>query len=251
MSDASPRIVLTGGPGGGKSTAAAFLAREFAERLWVLPEAATLLYQGGLPRGSSEEGVRVAQRCIFTVQRSIEHAHAVEQRGRVQLCDRGTVDGAAYWPGGPDAFFAAMGTSHERELARYDAVVFLRTAATCPGGYERDVRVRTEARDEALALDGAVLDLYRDHPQLVVIPAEEAFLGKLDRVADAVRSVLAGIGTDVEAASSRPIPARVGPVPGPDPLGVVASALRRGVSSRGEPARDAARPRPAGASAPR
>ncbi|MCZ4496431.1 MAG: hypothetical protein JWM25_1014, partial [Thermoleophilia bacterium] len=32
------RIVLTGGPGSGKSTAAAFLAREFVEDLWVLPE---------------------------------------------------------------------------------------------------------------------------------------------------------------------------------------------------------------------
>ena len=48
---------------------------------------------------------------------------------RILLCDRGTLDGAAYWPGEPEEFFAAIGTSLEAELARYDAVIFFETAA--------------------------------------------------------------------------------------------------------------------------
>ena len=38
------------------------------------------------------------------------------------LCDRGTVDGAAYWPGEPHHFFDEIESTLERELARYDAV---------------------------------------------------------------------------------------------------------------------------------
>ena len=91
------RIVLTGGPGSGKSTAAAFLAREFTDELWVLPESATLLYKGGLPRAKEDLGQQLAQRAIFTVQRSLEDATALQHPGRVQLCDRATIDGAVSW----------------------------------------------------------------------------------------------------------------------------------------------------------
>src|SRR5690606_36961897 len=138
------RIVLTGGPGSGKSTAAAVLAREFVDDLWVLPESATLLYKGGLPRATTDLGQQVAQRAIFGVQRSLEEAALLQHPDRVQLCDRSTLDGAAYWPDGSSSFFAAMGTTRERELARYDAVVFMHTAALLPAGYERDMDVRTE-----------------------------------------------------------------------------------------------------------
>ena len=44
------RIVLTGGPGGGKTTAGDLFRREFGERVVLVPEAATLLFSGGFPR---------------------------------------------------------------------------------------------------------------------------------------------------------------------------------------------------------
>lgn len=183
------RIVLTGGPGGGKSTIASFLAREFDRDVWVLPEAATLLYRGGMPRGKSDMGVQVAQRAIFSVQRSLEQAFGLQHPERLQLCDRGTVDGAAYWPDGHDAFFRMMGTSHELELSRYDAVIFLHTAATLPGGYERD-QVRTEERDLAVELDERMYELWSPHPRLVSVRSTESFHAKLEIVVDAVRQLV-------------------------------------------------------------
>lgn len=42
------RVVLTGGPGGGKTTAADLDRREIGDEVVVVPEAATLLYFGGL-----------------------------------------------------------------------------------------------------------------------------------------------------------------------------------------------------------
>ncbi len=44
------RIVLTGGPGGGKTTAADLFRREIGDRVVIVPEAATILFQGGFPR---------------------------------------------------------------------------------------------------------------------------------------------------------------------------------------------------------
>lgn len=184
------RIVLTGGPGSGKSTAAAFLAREFVDDLWVLPESATLLYKGGLPRATTDMGQQVAQRAIYTVQRSLEDATLLQHPDRVQLCDRATIDGAAYWPDGPEAFFRALGTTHAAELARYDAVVFMHTAARMPAGYERDMDVRTEDQDEAVELDQRMFQLYADHPRLVSVESSASFLDKLIAVRTAIDEML-------------------------------------------------------------
>src|SRR5262249_25080846 len=43
------RIVVTGGPGGGKTTAADMFRREMGPALVVVPEAATILFAGGFP----------------------------------------------------------------------------------------------------------------------------------------------------------------------------------------------------------
>lgn len=43
---------------------------------------------------------------------------------RILLCDRGTIDGAAYADGDPQDFFASVNTTFEAELARYDGVIF-------------------------------------------------------------------------------------------------------------------------------
>ena len=123
------RVVLTGGPGGGKTTAADLYRREIGDQVVVVPEAATLLYTGGFPRTGKKGVRRATQRAIYHVQKNLEEAHAEAYRSRVLLCDRGTVDGAAYWPGDPMLFFKHVETSLERELARYDAVIFFETAA--------------------------------------------------------------------------------------------------------------------------
>ncbi|MCW2927357.1 MAG: hypothetical protein JWM86_1325 [Thermoleophilia bacterium] len=226
------RIVLTGGPGSGKSTAAAFLAREFVDDLWVLPESATLLYKGGLPRATSDLGQQVAQRAIYTVQRSLEDATALQHPDRVQLCDRATVDGAAYWPDGSDAFFRTLATSRASELARYDAVVFMHTAARMPAGYERDLDVRTEDRDEAIALDRRMFELYADHPRLVTVESSASFLDKLVAVRGAIAALLDpefdDVGGALGAASSAV--ASSGPQPVASPRDTVFPRPLRGIT---------------------
>jgi predicted ATPase len=173
------RIVLTGGPGGGKTTAADLFRREIGERVALVPEAATLIFSGGFPRSNQQEAVHAAQRAIYAVQQSLEDVQAALFPGRVLLCDRGTLDGAAYWPGDSKAFFAEIESSLEKELARYDAVIFFETAAAGGMSIEGGNTVRNETQEQAIKLDQKLRALWSQHPKFTLIPHNPSFFKKI------------------------------------------------------------------------
>ncbi len=187
------RVVVTGGPGGGKTTAADLFRREIGDRVVVVPETATLLFSGGFPRpdSSEEEAIRSVQRAIFHVQRNLEDIQSAHYPDRLLLCDRGTVDGAAYWPDGTQDFFASVGSTHQAELERYDAVLFFETAARGGHGFESENRFRTESQAEAVALDGRLRDVWRDHPHFVLIPHATSFVRKMTMALGMLESLVA------------------------------------------------------------
>lgn len=174
------RVVLTGGPGGGKTTAADLYRREIGEGVVIVPEAATLLYTGGFPRRGPEEVMQATQRAIYHVQKNLEDAHYANYRHRVLLCDRGTVDGAAYWPGEPADFFSHLGTTLEDELSRYDAVIFFETAAVGGISIEGGNPTRTESLEAARTLDQRLRSLWEKHPNFVLVPHNASFLRKVN-----------------------------------------------------------------------
>jgi predicted ATPase len=173
------RIVLTGGPGGGKTTAADLLRRELGSRVVVVPEAATILFAGGFPRSQQWDANRAAQSAIFHVQRNLEDVQSALYPERVLLCDRGTVDGAAYWYDGQDAFFHTVGTNLDAELARYDAVVFFETAAVAGLSIEGGNPVRNESLSQAVELDARLRALWSRHPRFTLVPHSSSFLEKI------------------------------------------------------------------------
>ena len=164
------RIVVTGGPGGGKTTAADLFRRELGDQVVVVPEAATLLFAGGFPRVDDALARRAAQCAIYHVQRNLEDVQSARYPDRILLCDRGSVDGAAYWPGDPSEFFAAVGTTEAAELERYDAVIFFECAAVGGLSIEGGNPVRTESMAQALDLDRRLRTLWARHPRFVVVP---------------------------------------------------------------------------------
>lgn len=173
------RIVLTGGPGGGKTTAADLFRREIGERVVIVPESATLLFSGGFPRSKQPAAVAATQQAIFQVQRQLENVQSVLYPDRVLLCDRGTIDGAAYYPGDPDQFFAELGTTLEAELARYDGVVFFESAAVGGMNIEGGNPIRNETLEQAAALDGRLRKLWMQHPRFVLIRHNSSFFKKI------------------------------------------------------------------------
>jgi predicted ATPase len=173
------RIVLTGGPGGGKSTAADMFRREIGDRVVIVPEAATILYGGGFPRPFQPHARRSAQQAIFHVQRNLEDVQSRLYPNRILLCDRGTVDGAAYWPGTPDEFFSEMGTSLAAELDRYDTVIHFETAAAGGIGIEGGNPVRNESLEQAMEIDKKLRSVWSAHQNFHVIPHNISFLAKI------------------------------------------------------------------------
>lgn len=173
------RIVVTGGPGGGKTTAADLFRREIGDRVVIVPEAATMMFQGGFPRCQDADAVRSAQRAIYHVQRNLEDIQAIRYPDRILLCDRGTIDGAAYWPEQDGDFFDHLGTTIEDELARYDGVIFFESAAVGGLGIEGGNPARRETIAEAAALDAKLRHYWSRHERFVVVHHNPSFFKKI------------------------------------------------------------------------
>jgi predicted ATPase len=177
------RIVLTGGPGGGKTAVLELIRLNFCEHVRVLPEAAGIVFGGGFPRGESIAVKQAAQRAIFHIQRELEAAG--DDGPAIVLCDRGTVDGAAYWTGGGE-LWSAVGTTLEEELRRYDAVIHLRTP-DANNGYNHRNPLRIESVETAAALDAKILALWESHPHRYVVEVSPDFLAKARQALELLR----------------------------------------------------------------
>lgn len=97
LSSDAARVVLTGGPGAGKTVISRRLAAEHPDRFVLVPEAATQVYDSLGTRWDrlGLEGRRDVQRRIYRLQIEQEDLLAAQHPGKTLLLDRGTIDGAA------------------------------------------------------------------------------------------------------------------------------------------------------------
>ena len=164
-----PVIVLTGGPGGGKSTLLEELRRDpvWTGRFAALPEAVFMMRSVGIsPRK------RLFQRVMVYLQMALEDGldRALgPDNPRLILCHRGSLDPLAYWidRGWPEeAFFTYTESTREQHDQRYTAVIHLVTAAD--GAVDHYTRWpeahRPERTEDAVRLDGLLHRVWRDHP---------------------------------------------------------------------------------------
>lgn len=178
------RVVLTGGPGAGKTAVLELIRQSFCEHVHVLPEAAGIIFGGGFPRSTTADAtLRAGQRAIFYVQRELEAAHT--ENAAILLCDRGTIDGLAYWPG-PEDLLDSVGTTLAEQLARYAAVIHLRTP-DARTGYNRDNPLRIETAEEARAVDDRIAQAWSQHPRRFVVEPTDNFLTKAARALELLR----------------------------------------------------------------
>ena len=133
------RIVLTGGPCGGKSTALAHIAERMQAlgfTVYRVPEAATIVLGGGVNIQGISPEVRVGlQEAILKVMMNLEDAFYemahYSQQPVIVLCDRGVMDVQAYLD---DHSWTALLDEHNWTAVglrdkRYEAVLHLVTAA--------------------------------------------------------------------------------------------------------------------------
>lgn len=182
------RVVLTGGPGAGKTALLDALRGSLCEHVRVLPEAASLVFGGGFPRHETGSCREAAQRAIYYVQRELESC-ADGHNPAIVLCDRGTVDGLAYWPGNPERFWVSVSTTAADELARYDAVIHLRTPDV-QHGYNHLNPLRTESPSDAAQIDARIHRAWEAHPRRFEVASSMDFDSKLAHALKILRAEL-------------------------------------------------------------
>jgi hypothetical protein len=167
-----PCIVLTGRPGGGKTS----LMREWhaqdphARRWLPLPEAAPLLFQTGL-----DGHKQLFQRAVVQLQMTLEQACAeAADQGQILICHRGTLDALAYWLRNgwqEQEFFTVTGMTLEEHLQRYRGVIHLQTTAIGTESYycRWPNAHRPETRAKAAEIDRLCAHAWVKHPHYVLI----------------------------------------------------------------------------------
>ena len=186
------KIVLTGGPCAGKTTALSWISNYFSKRgysVLFVPETATELISNGVSPWScgTNYDYQSHQIKLQKVKEEIfESAAKTMKNDKILIvCDRGILDNKAYMK---DAEFKRilkeMNTSEIKERDAYDAVFHLVTAAK---GKE-DVytltnnAARTETPEEARKLDDKIISAWTGHPHFRIIDNSTEFEEKLERL---------------------------------------------------------------------
>lgn len=195
------KIVLTGGPCGGKSTAVERIKEELHKvgyTVLYVNEAATELIKGGVAPwtcGTHKD----FQHAVLSVQQAKEHA--VERAAATMtdkekiliICDRGALDNKAYLEDGAySQFLREIGINEVELRDSYDGVFHLVTAANGAEAFytTENNAARTETLEEARELDRRLIAAWTGHPHLRVIDNSTNFEGKMRRLVDEIITLL-------------------------------------------------------------
>jgi hypothetical protein len=206
------RIVLTGGPCAGKSTAMSIIQQRLGQmdkvRVFCVPEAATLMVAAGHQWVElNRERIIEFQLALLRLQLCIEDQLCAIARATgkpsVVLCDRGAMDGRAFCsPEDFDELLKRGGYTLERLRDRYDAIIHLVTCAIgAEAHYNLDNPARTETPAEAAQTCTRLRSCYLGHPQLRIIDNSTDFNGKVDRCVKFIKTLLGS--TDEESGMKR------------------------------------------------
>lgn len=183
------RIVLTGGPGAGKTAILEMAQKYFCEHVFILPEAASIIFGGGFWRNNTVSAKKAAQRAIYHVQKEIETMVEEEYKIAIALCDRGTIDGLAYWPSEESLFWKDLMTTKEKEFSKYSAVIHLRTP-TLKEGYNNLNPIRIESAKEARIIDERIVHVWDGHPKRFFVDSTDNFFDKVSKTIELIHNEL-------------------------------------------------------------
>lgn len=196
------KIVLTGGPCAGKTTALARIEETLTEegyKVLIVGESATELIKGGIrPFGVHKFDIIKFQDLIlkYQLQKEMlyeEAARSLDSEKIVIIYDRGILDNKAYIK--DDEFTSLLENLNLSEIElmdNYDLVLHLVTAAD---GKEEcytlaNNQARSESASDAKKLDSKTLNAWNGHPNLRIIGNETHFEEKINRVMNEVHNLL-------------------------------------------------------------
>ena len=186
------KIVITGGPCAGKTTAMSRIQSTFTQKGYTvlfIPETATELITGGIAPwscGSNRDFQSSLLRLQIQKQIIYEQAAKTMQTDKVLIvCDRGALDNKAYMSAQEFAdLLEELGTNEVDLRDSYDAVFHLVTAAKGAEEFYTTANntARTETIEEAAALDDKLISAWTGHPHLRMIDNSTDFDAKMKRL---------------------------------------------------------------------
>jgi CYTH domain-containing protein/thymidylate kinase len=200
------RIVLTGGPCAGKTTALVRVIEHFNSlgfKVFCVPEVPTIYSLAGWNYNTPNrqlyfEGERAILETQLTLEDHFSRLASVCNKPVLVVCDRGTMDISAYMaPEEWEHITADLNTNSNVLRERYDAILHLVSAADGAEQYYTTATnvTRYEKADEeglrlARELDKKVIKAWTGHPHLRVINNHDDFEQKMNRVIREISNVL-------------------------------------------------------------
>ena len=194
------KIVITGGPCAGKSTAMSWVQKAFTQMGYAVlfvPETATELITGGVAPWTCGTNADY-QKCQMKLQIEkekvfCEAAATMSAEKILIICDRGTLDNKAYKTESEfDSLLVSMGMNEVELRDHYEAVFHLVTAAKGAVEFYTTVNnsARTETPEQAAVMDDKLISAWTGHPHFRVIDNSTGFEEKMRRLIAEISSFL-------------------------------------------------------------
>lgn len=194
------KIVVTGGPCGGKTEAKRWIDRignELGYTVLFIPEVATEFISGGVAPWTC--GTNLEYQIVQSeLQLKFEELFLRAAKGMpkdkiLMVCDRGFMDNKAYMT--DEEYQAVLDYFHlttQNVLDSYDGVFHLVSAgkglAEC---YQLETNsARIETADEAAILDDKILECWKGHPTHIIINNNINFEAKMENLAEEIKTFL-------------------------------------------------------------
>ena len=186
------KIVITGGPCAGKTTAMSWIQSNFTKlgyTVLFVPETATELITGGVAPwtcGTNADYQKCQMKLQLEKERIFEQGASTMPVEKILIvCDRGTLDNKAYMSSLDFATVVSSLGCNEVELRdSYDAVFHLVTAAKGAEQFYTTANnaARTETVEQAAELDDKLIAAWTGHPHLRIIDNAAGFEDKLKKL---------------------------------------------------------------------
>ena len=194
------KIVITGGPCAGKTTAMSWIQNAFTKlgyAVLFVDETATQLITGGAAPWLSASN-RDFQWQLLRLQQAKEEAFTeigklMKNEKVLVVCDRAAMDNCAYMTEQEFGWvLKRMGTDKVAIRDRYDAVFHLVTAAKGAEKYYTlaNNQARTETPEQAAALDDKLIAAWTGHPHFRIIDNSTGFEEKMLRLIKEITAFL-------------------------------------------------------------
>ncbi len=197
------KIVITGGPCAGKSTALSWIQAEYTKKGYAVifvPESATELILAGISSTTLNSNIEFQTALLkdqLTKEKLFEEVARKLPNDKILIvCDRGAMDGKAYIkPQEYEQMLKYLGLNEVELRDNYDAVFHLVTTAVGAKEYYtlENNKARYESIDEAIISDNKTLQAWTGHPHLRVIDNSTDFEGKMRKL---IREISSFLGED-------------------------------------------------------